>query len=512
MQSRRTITQDFKRDAARLARERGNTSAVARDLGIHESLLSKWKQRLQAAPQRPFPGQGNPQDREPAASYRPQPVSLSFDGWRRATGGGDRVSFQPDEAGDGMNRREFLGSVGAMTVGAMEALQGEAAMAADNAQMGTEVLAYYFPQYHPDARNEKWHGKGWTEWELMKAAKPRYPGHRQPIVPQWGYFDESDPAWAAKEIALAADHGITGFLYDWYWYEDGPFLQDGLERGFLKAPNNTRLKFGLMWANHDWLNIHPATYVNRPETLASGKVSRAAFERIQNHIIPNYFACPNYLKFGGAPYFSIYELGTFILSMGGLDGAKAALEDFRQRTKAAGHRGLHLNAVVWGVTVLPSEIKVNDVTQVVRDLGLDSVTSYVWVHHYDPNTDGFPKGSYAKAAERNVALWDEYRHKFGVPYHPNVTMGWDPSPRTISSDVYDARGYPWTAALQGNTPAAFQEALKRAKAWLDKAEPSARVVTLNAWNEWTEGSYLLPDTVVGTAYLEAIRDVFGAAR
>ena len=65
----------------------------------------------------------------------------------------------------------------------------------------------------------------------MKAARPRYPGHRQPNVPAWGYFDEADPAYAAREIDLAADHGITSFLFDWYWYEDGPFLRTRWRRG-----------------------------------------------------------------------------------------------------------------------------------------------------------------------------------------------------------------------------------------------------------------------------------------
>ena len=67
---RRVFTEEFKRDAVRLAKERGNTSAVARDLGIHESLLSKWKRNLETTPERPFPGHGNPQDLELAQMKR----------------------------------------------------------------------------------------------------------------------------------------------------------------------------------------------------------------------------------------------------------------------------------------------------------------------------------------------------------------------------------------------------------------------------------------------------------
>ena len=56
------------------------------------------------------------------------------------------------------------------------------------------VACYYFGNYHPgDPRNAALKGRGWTEWELVKAARPRFPGHEQPKVPLWGYEDESDP-------------------------------------------------------------------------------------------------------------------------------------------------------------------------------------------------------------------------------------------------------------------------------------------------------------------------------
>ena len=73
---RRSFTEEFKREAVRFAVERGNVSAVARDLGIHESVLNRWKQRLQQEAQqpgsgaRPFPGNGNPRDEELAKLQR----------------------------------------------------------------------------------------------------------------------------------------------------------------------------------------------------------------------------------------------------------------------------------------------------------------------------------------------------------------------------------------------------------------------------------------------------------
>jgi hypothetical protein len=372
------------------------------------------------------------------------------------------------------------------------------------------VACYYFPNYHLDPRNEALHGPGWSEWELVKRAEPRFPGHRQPRAPLWGYTDEADPAAMAVKIDAAADHGIDAFLFDWYWYDDGPFLERGLEQGFLNAPNNARMKFALMWANHNWIDIHPATLGRigeRARLLYPGAVRRETFDTLCDTAIERYFAHPSYWRIGGCPYFSVYELGKLMEGLGGIEGTRAALSAFREKVRAAGFRDLHLNAVVWSVQLLPSETSVQSPDELLRVLGFDSITSYVWVHH--GALGAFPETGYDWARDRYLAYWDKAERAFSLPYHPNVTVGWDPSPRTVQSDAYLHAGYPFTPVLAGNTPERFREALAAVRRRLDERGEGPKIVTLNAWNEWTEGSYLEPDTVYGMAYLEAVGEVFG---
>jgi hypothetical protein len=374
--------------------------------------------------------------------------------------------------------------------------------------MSTQVFVYYFPQYHQDSRNDALHRPGWTEYELLRAARPRFAGHKQPIIPAWGEFDEADPAWMAKQVDLAASHGVNGFIFDWYWYEGKPFLERALNEGFLQSTNRNKLKFALMWANHDWLNIFPAKYGEKPRLMMPGAASLESFEGLTEHVINDYFSQANYLLIDGRPYFSIYELGTFIAGLGGLEEAKKALKMFDEKVKAAGFAGLHLNAVVWGVQVLPSEIKLEHPEDIIDMLGFSSVTSYAWVHHYDLSEGSAFTRPYSEALKHNTAFWNRAARDYRVPYYPNVSMGWDATPRTEQNVPYKVGKYPWTAVLEGNTPEAFKKALQQAKTFLDAQPFSPKLLTVNAWNEWTEGSYLLPDTVNGTAYLEAIRAVF----
>lgn len=369
------------------------------------------------------------------------------------------------------------------------------------------VATYYFGNYHPgDPRNTKLKGATWSEWELVKNAKPRFEGHHQPNVPLWGYTDESKPKDMEQKIAAAADHGIDAFIFDWYYYNDGPFLDAPIDKGFLKAKNQSRLKFAFMWANHDWIDIHPYTRGTQAKLLYPGTVTPEKFDEITTMLVKRYFSKKNYWRVDGKPYFSFYDLGNLIRGFGSLAKTREALDAFRAKAKAARMPGLHLNAVVWDRVILPGERTVTDAAKIVRDLGFDSITSYVWIHHA-----GMPQQQtdYNQVRDQYFNYWTNATKTFDAPYIPNVTMGWDPSPRADQSQEFGNFGYPFTNTISNNTPENFRQALQITKDRLLADPSSLKIMNINCWNEWTEGSYLEPDTVHGMAYLDSIKAVFG---
>lgn len=64
MSERKIYTDEFKREAVRLAKERGNIAQTARELGISDNTLQGWKLQMERTPDHPFPGNGHPRDAE----------------------------------------------------------------------------------------------------------------------------------------------------------------------------------------------------------------------------------------------------------------------------------------------------------------------------------------------------------------------------------------------------------------------------------------------------------------
>jgi hypothetical protein len=49
--------------------------------------------------------------------------------------------------------------------------------------------------------------------------------------------------------------------------------------------------------------------------------------------------------------------------------------------------------------------------------------------------------------------------------------------------------------------------LQRTMEYADKHSNQPKLITLFSWDEWIEGSYLLPDMKYGFGYLEAVKEV-----
>ena len=103
-----------------------------------------------------------------------------------------------------------------------------------------DIAAFIWPSYTGDEpRTRIFWPEGYGEWQTVKAMTNRgYEGCRWPRIPTWGYVNEADSRVMEMQINCAVSYGVNVFIYDWYWYDNRPFLENCLNDGFLKADNN----------------------------------------------------------------------------------------------------------------------------------------------------------------------------------------------------------------------------------------------------------------------------------
>lgn len=374
-----------------------------------------------------------------------------------------------------------------------------------------EVMAVYYPHWHRYDHGQSWKGEGWTEWEGLKAATARFPGHAQPLKPTWGCFDESDPAWVAKEIDLAVSHGIDTFLYDWYWYSGVRNMEEALERGFLKARNRKKMSFCLMWANHDRIDQFCPEFGKPRNTWLPSRHTPADLERVVAYCSEHYFCQPNYRQVDGRIYFSFFRAAHLVNELGGPAATRRVFDSLDRRLSKDGLPAMHWSGMVHTV----------EEAALLAEAGFRSTGSY---NVNSAGKAGFDcTERYEDVMEAHRMCWERLATG-ALPYTPVVSMGWDTTPRMRGDCPWPippaARAYPYLPVVVGNTPQRFKELLEAARGHLT-AEAGGRgsrsasdpkwtaTVLLYAWNEWTEGAYLLPEARTGTAYLEKVREVFG---
>ena len=352
-----------------------------------------------------------------------------------------------------------------------------------------DVAAFIWPAYTGDEeRTRIFWPEGIGEWQTVKniqdtlVNKPGYHWNRKPL---WGYVNEADPFVMEMEIEAALDHGVNVFIYDWYWFDNRPFLENCLNDGFLKAKNHDKMKFYLMWANHTADTTWDRRTAHEPVRLWDGQVDFQQFQVIGRRWIEKYFCLPCYYKIDGKPVVSIYDVRNFMQGFGGMEPARKALEWLDEEVKKAGHPGVH-------VQMIKTEIPGIAYKDVMKGLGFDS-----WTHYQFRGITSGDK-DYMELMPEVLAEWDYMREGVGKPFFPHVSIGWDNNPRymTFRPDI-----------VTGSTPQTFEYALRKAKEYADTYNTTP-LITINSWNEWTETSYLEPDNVFGYGYLEAVKRVF----
>lgn len=364
-----------------------------------------------------------------------------------------------------------------------------------------DVAAYVWPSYTGDEKRTRifWQD-GFGEWQTVHNSKRNssmkpsdYEWNRKPL---WGYVNEANPDVMEMEIEVAARYGVNVFIYDWYWFDGRPFLENCLNDGYLKARNNDKVKFYLMWANHNVNHLWsvPLAHELEDTVIWRGAVDRTEFEKIVDRTIEKYFKHPSYYKIGGKPVFMIYDLNILTEGFGSAEKTKEALEYFRKKTIEAGFEGLYLQIVSRGPKL---EIESPDgrIYDGYRDFGFDGVTEYQSMalarekRAYD----------YLEITEYIKKQYEFMSTLTDICYFPHVSVGWDTNPRYL----------PYLPkVIYNNTPKNVETALRMAKEYIDSHDLPAPLVTINSWNEWTETSYLQPDNLYGYGYLEAVRSVF----
>ena len=326
-------------------------------------------------------------------------------------------------------------------------------------------------------------------------------------MPLGGYEPEDNPIVAARKIDACLAAGINVLICDWYWHEGKPFLEGSLN-AFLKAPNNERMKFAIMWANHAiddlWERTVPIKCQDkhgRQNIRSKPDVTSEAFKNVLVPRFIEFFKKPNYYKIGGKPLFQIFATHNLITCFGSAEKVQLELDYFENKAKEVGFPGLEI------------QVKCDDFkwSPDVRKLKIAGVFYYNWLE-LDPFSSSYWQ-DYAGKPDKNYKLWGETVYENfaklakeypDVQFYANVTCCWDTNPR-FPQGVY-------VPVATGNTPERFEYFLRKAKAWADENTRAGKpkLIVINALNEWTKGCVLEPDTRNGYGFLNAVARVFGA--
>lgn len=354
-----------------------------------------------------------------------------------------------------------------------------------------KFMAFYLPQYHEIPENNKWWGKGFTDWVNVKKAEKFYPGHNQPRIPlDNNYYDLSRIDDVRNQIKLANEYGIYGFCFYHYWFH-GKLLLEKPVKMFLDNPD-LNLKFCFSWANESWARTWDGK--NRNYLIKQDYGDEPDWIAHFGYFLP-YFNDSRYIKINNKPMLVIYKHSI-------IPSFPQMVDVWNKMARQNGFDGIHLvetlrdasqgdDSGIFDAHVEFEPARANTPSKAV--LWKNRVVRYIRLTrnrlfrlHRLCNT---PE-KFRTVAKRSLSK-NNLENTYG-----GLFLGWDNSPRKKELST----------VIQQPTKEEFDsfvfEKIKRNEA---NNDADNQYIFINAWNEWAEGTYLEPDTVNRYTYLEVLK-------
>lgn len=330
-------------------------------------------------------------------------------------------------------------------------------------KMPIKLGAYYFPVMLDWDRNN---------WGVRKVDYLR---------PKLGFYDEAKPEVSDWHIYWALEHGVSYFVFDWYYNQGMTYINDALEKSFLQSRFADKMDFCIDWCNEgQCTEFKPLDFSDK------------SLEDMTRMLCERYFCRKNYLRVDDKPVMLIHMPQRIVNAHGGWDGCKAALNKMRAVAKSYGHPGIYFVAVQNNTPWL----------QDFKRGGFDCVTAYAYGVcdvEWNLNTQSLPYDRLIPKHGERFELARDNAHKQGLDYIPTAWVGWDDAARSNKS----------SARTAGNTPSAFRRMIEMLP---DYVEPKTKLALFESWNEWGEGGQAEPEELYGFGRLSAIRDVLSNKR
>lgn len=375
--------------------------------------------------------------------------------------------------------------------------------------MKARVIAFYLPQFHPTEINNKYWGKGFTEWTNVVKAKPLFRDHYQPQIPaDLGFYDLRLPEIREAQAQMARDCGVEGFCYWYYWFGNGRKVLDMPinEIMSLKKPD---FPFCIGWANHDWSNktwIKSSTLKKDTIFLKQEYLGKEDYKKFFYDVLPM-FNDARYIKVDDKPLFYIY-------SPDSIPDVSYFIEYWNKLAIQNGLKGIFFVARADSLGkakfINDKEFMNNSLLRYNNYIGLgfNAVNSYSF-RKAEVLATGYMKKR-ERAIRRKIFGYALNKHDYSKVMNnyftdedylnyvfPTINPRMDKTPRAGKNALI----------YSNSTPNKFKSVVEKSLNIVKDKPDEYKIIFLDSWNEWGEGAYMEPDLRFGHGYLNALKDV-----